>query len=73
MAPMSHERLEALIMSSDFVRRVRALRNEAADAGDLSTVADCDRVLTYGPDVFASDGGASFRCAETLLDAAGQS
>lgn len=45
MTKTALEALEAIVSAPDFVTRVRALRAEAAGAGDLAQVQSCDRAL----------------------------
>lgn len=59
---------EAVLARVEFVTdaRLRALRDEAAEAGDRATVRDCTAAL-------AGDQGARLRCARVIGDAAARS
>lgn len=50
---------------------VRALRSEAASAGDSATVADCDSIINAGPDGDPDDG-ACRRVEQAIADAHAQ-
>jgi len=60
------ERVRCILDADDFENRVKALREEAATAGDLEMVATCDRALgdSYADQVEA---------ASALADAEAQS
>lgn len=50
---------------------IRALRGEAASAGDSATVADCDSIIDVGPEG-DPDSGACRRVEQALADARAQ-
>ena len=56
--------------AEQFDDRVRALRSEAAEAGDLRMVAICDRALDPRDDVSTEEARAE--CARVIAEAAAQ-
>jgi hypothetical protein len=60
-------KIDTVISSADFARRVKALCDEAGAAGDTLTMRDCERVLDG-----RRAGAAERRVAHVLLAAEAQ-